>query len=205
LNEGPQNRHGSSQRLTLLLFLVGWVASIVALIFVMKAIIPEANLEADLAAIEAVDTDPAALDGALPPELQPLSGLRRELPLSGSVYVPLYDTLYVGGQRSLKNLSATLSLRNTSSDQTLVVTSVTYFDSKGAIIAELLKSPHSMAPMTTAEVYIDQSRADDTSIAGVVVGWGAETSIAPPLAEAVIVGSYGAKSISFVSRGERRP
>ncbi len=119
--------------------------------------------------------------------------------------MPLYSSLYVGGHRSLKNLSATLSLRNTSADQALIVTAVTYFDDNGKAVAELLDVPHVLAPMTTAEFYIDQSGTSEGPAATVVVEWGAETSLAPPLIEAVILGNYGAKSISFVSRGENRP
>ena len=53
--------------------------------------------------------------------------------------------------------------------------------------------------------YADQSSTSGGPVATVVVGWGAETSVAPPLIEAVILGNYGAKSISFISRGESRP
>ncbi len=200
--EGPGER---MPRVNLFVFLVGWIAAVVVLVLVMMALIPEVDLEADLAAIEKADTDQAVLDGSLPSVLQPLSGPRPELPLSGSVYVPLYSGLYVGGQRSLTNLSATLSLRNTSADQTLVVTSVTYFNGNGEAVLELFDMPHALAPMATAEFYIDQSGMDGGPVAGVVVKWGAETSIAPPLIEAVIVGNYGVKSISFVSRGESLP
>jgi hypothetical protein len=192
-------------RLNLFVFLGAWVATVVVLVLLMMSLIPEADLEADLAALEDADTEEATVEESLPAILQRLPGPAPEFSHTGSVYVPLYSSLYVGGQRSLKNLSATLSLRNTSVDQTLVLTSVTYLDASGKTVAERFETPHSMAPMTTAEIYIDQSRAGGGPITGIVVAWGAETSIAPPLAEAVIVGSYGAKSISFVSRGERRP
>ena len=59
--------------------------------------------------------------------------------------------------------------------------------------------------MATAKFYIDQSRAQGGPVAAVVARWAAEISIAPPLVEAVILGHYGTKSISFVSRGENRP
>jgi hypothetical protein len=162
-------------------------------------------LKADLAAIEEADTNQEDLDGPLPPALQPLTGPPPAFPVSGSVYVPLYSSLYVGGHRSLKNLSATLSLRNTSADQALVVTSVTYFDENGKAVVELLDVPHVLAPMATAEFYTDQSGTPGGPAATVIVRWGAETSINPPLIEAVILGNYGAKSISFVSRGENHP
>jgi hypothetical protein len=200
-----EGQYGRLQKFILLVFFGGWIGAVVAFALFMRAWIPDVDLKADLAAIEEADTDEANLDGPLPPSLQPLKGSLPALPISGSVYVPLYSSLYVGGQRSLKNLSATLSLRNTSADQALIVTSVTYFDGNGKAVVELLDVPHVLAPMATAEFYTDQSGASGGPVAAVIVGWGAETSVAPPLIEAVILGNYGAKSISFVSRGESRP
>ncbi len=200
-----EGQYGRLQKFILLVFFVGWIGAVVVFALFMRAWIPDVDLKADLAAIEEADTDEANLDGPLPPSLQPLSGPLPAFPVSGSVYVPLYSSLYVGGRRSLKNLSATLSLRNTSADQALIVTSVTYFDGNGKAVVELLDVPHVLAPMATAEFYADQSSTSGGSVATVIVGWGAETSVAPPLIEAVILGNYGAKSISFVSRGESRP
>ena len=203
--EKSEGQYGRLKKFILLVFFIGWLGAVVVFALFMRAWIPEVDLKADLAAIEEADTDEANLDGPLPPSLQPLTGPLPALPISGSVYVPLYSSLYVGGQRSLKNLSATLSLRNTSADQALTVTSVTYFDGNGKAVVELLDVPHVLAPMATAEFYTDQSGTSGGPVAAVIVKWGAETSVAPPLIEAVILGNYGAKSISFVSRGETRP
>jgi hypothetical protein len=203
--EKSEGQYGRLQKFILLVFFGGWIGAVVVFALFMRAWIPDVDLKADLAAIEEADTDEANLDGPLPPSLQPLSGPLPAFPVSGSVYVPLYSSLYVGGRRSLKNLSATLSLRNTSADQALIVTSVTYFDGIGKAVVELLDVPHVLAPMATAEFYTNQSSTSGGPVAAVIVGWGAETSIAPPLIEAVILGNYGAKSISFVSRGETRP
>ncbi len=202
-----EGQYGRLQKFILLVFFGGWIGAVVVFALFMRAWIPDVDLKADLAAIEEADTDEANLDGPLPPSLQPLSGPLPAFPVSGSVYVPLYSSLYVGGRRSLKNLSATLSLRNTSADQALIVTSVTYFDGNGKAVVELLDVPHVLAPMATAEFYTDQNSTSGGPVATVILGWGAETSAAPPppLIEAVILGNYGAKSISFVSRGESRP
>lgn len=205
MNGRPGSEGGSRQQLGLFVFLGGWVAAIVVLVLVMMALIPETDLEADLLVLEETDTEEATLDGPLPAVLQPLPEPVPEFSKAGSVYVPMYSGLYVGGQRSLTNLSATLSLRNTSADQSLVVTSIKYFNGRGESVADLLDAPRLMAPRTTAEVYIDQNKSNEDPVTGIVIGWGAGQSIAPPLVEAVIVGSYGIKSISFVSRGENRP
>ena len=202
--EEPERRK-REPRSGLYIFLAGWIAAVAGGAFLMRIWIPDVDLEAYHIAIEEADTDQAVLAGPLPPVLQPLSEPYPAFPFSGSVHVPLYSGLYVGGERSLKNLSATLSLRNTSADQTLVITSVAYFNEDGEAVAELFDVPHGLAPMATAKFYIDQSRSQGGPAAVVVARWAAETSIAAPLIEAVILGHYGAKSISFISRGESRP
>jgi len=203
--EKSEGQYGRLQKFILLVFFAGWIGAVVVFALFMRAWIPDIDLKADLDAIEEADTEEENPNRPLPPVLQPLSEPLPALVVSSSVYVPLYSSLYVGGQRSLKNLSATLSLRNTSADQALIVTSVTYFDENGKATVKLLDVPHVLAPMTTAEFYTDQSGTNGGPAATVIVEWGAETSVAPPLVEAVILGNYGAKSISFVSRGENRP
>lgn len=185
-------------------FLLGYIVAILAGALFMRAVIPDIDLKTELAAIEQQDTERVDL-GELPPVLRPLGEAVPVLPISGSVYVPLYNELYVGGQRSSKNLSATLLLRNTSVDQELVVTSATYFNAEGKPVAELFEGPHVLPPTATATFYVDRSGMPDASISSIVVDWGAEMPIAEPTIEAVVLGSYGAKSISFVSRGTRRP
>ncbi len=203
--EKSEEQYGRLRKFILYVFLLGWMATIAVGALLMRAWIPDVDLKADLADIEEADTDQVDLDGALPPALQPITGPSPVFSVSGSVYVPLYSSLYVGGHRSLKNLSATLSLRNTSADQALVVISVTYFDANGKAVVKLLDASHVLAPMAAAEFYADQSSTRGGPVATVIVRWGAETSINPPLVEAVILGNYGAKSISFVSRGENHP
>ncbi len=204
MTDKPEAPAGRVPPVNLLMFLVGWIATVVVLVLLMMVLIPEVDLEADLAALEKAETDQAVLDGAPPSVLRPLAEPRSDFPVSGSVYVPLYRGLYVGGQRSLTNLSATLSLRNTSADQTLVVASVTYFNGQGEAVGQLFDVPHVLPPMATAEVYVDQGDAHGGPVASVVARWGADAAISPPVVEAVIVGAYGTKSVSFVSRGENR-
>ena len=170
--EKSERQDGRLQRFILFVFLAGWMAAIAVIALFMRAWIPDVDLKADLAAIEEADTDQAVPNGPTPPVLQPLSGPIPAFPVSGSAHVPLYGSLYVGGQPSLKNLSATLSLRNTSTDQALVVTSAAYFDGNGKIVAERFDKAHVLATMAAAELSIDQTRRDDGPVATVVVRWG---------------------------------
>lgn len=197
-------RDGGLRRFVLYVSILGWVATIVAIALFMRIWIPDVDLKAELDAIEQADTEDAETGGS-PSVLQPLAGPLPAFSVSGATYVPLYGGLYVGGKRSLKNLSATLSLRNLATDDALIFTTVSYLNAGGEAVGEALDAPQVLAPLATAEFYIDRSDLPGGDVAAVVVEWGGETSTAPPLIEAVILGNYGAKSISFVSRGQLLP
>lgn len=201
MSEKPEAQDRGLRAFVLYLFVGGWIATIVVVALLMRTWIPDVDVKAKLAAIEEEETDQIEPE-LLPATLGPLSGSVPALAVSGATYVPLYESLYVGGKRSLENLSATLSLRNTSGDQAVIVSAVTYLDKSGAEVASVLEGPRLLAPLAIAELYIDQSSHPDGPVAAAIVDWGTEGPASPPIIEAVIVGSYGAKSISFISRGQ---
>lgn len=202
--EGPETQDAGMRKFILRLFFFGWVVTVAAFGLLMRAWIPDVDLEAELAALEEADTDAADLDAPPSPTLQILTDPLPDLSVSGSTYVPLYNELYVGGERSLKHLSATLSVRNTSVDQALVVTSIKVFDESGEPVAEPLDTPHVLGPMASAQLYVDQTRVRGRPLTTVVVQWGSESPIDPPLIGAIIVGGYGGKGISFAIPGVTR-
>ena len=100
---------------------------------------------------EKTATVPVSLDRPLPPTLEPLTEPMSAPLVSGSVYVPLYRTLYVGQERAVNKLSATLSIHNTSSKHGLILNKLAYYDGKGEAVVEPLKEPHILPPMAAAE------------------------------------------------------
>jgi hypothetical protein len=201
MSEKLEGRDRGLRTFILFLFVAGWIVTIVVVALLMRTWIPEVDVMAELAAIEEAETDQAEPD-RLPSTLRPLPGPLPELSVSGAIYVPIFESLYVGGKRRLNNLSATLSLRNTSSNQPHIISAVRYFDASGAEIAAVLDAPRVLAPLSVAELYIDQGAYPGGPVTAAIVDWGAEGLASPPLIKAVIVGSYGAKNISFVSGGE---
>jgi len=159
------------------------------------------DASADLVALETASTVDVGAGDPPHPGLTPLSGAVPAFEQSGSIYVPVYSSVYVGNRRSLSNLAATLSIRNTAEDQELVVTRVDYFDGQGRLVRSLLDAPHGLAPMSTAEFFLDVDEPRGGPGANFLVTWGARAAISAPLVEAVMIGSYGLRSISIVSRG----
>ena len=138
--------------------------------------------------------DPAVfrpIDGAAPPPAG----------RGGTVYVPVYSTLYLGDGLVQAGLAVTLGLHNVSPTHDLVVRRIDYHDTSGRLLRRLVDRPHAIPPMATAEFRIDRDDPSGGSGANYLVEWAAPAGGSEPLVEAVMVGPAGRPGISLVSRG----
>jgi hypothetical protein len=100
------------------------------------------------------------------------------------------------------NLSATLSIRNTDLTNSIIITSVRYYDSDEKLIRQDIKSPVEFKPLASTDFFI---AADDTSGgsgANFIVEWVAEKTVYEPVIEAFMISTFSSQGISFVSRAK---
>jgi Protein of unknown function (DUF3124) len=121
------------------------------------------------------------------------------------VYVPVYSSIYWGFDQQTIDLAATLSIRNVSLKQPLVVRSVKYFDSSGREIREYVSKPSGLAPMATADFVIQRRDTAGGPGANFLVEWSSPVDVDEPVIEAVMVGQHGNAGISFASPGRVLP
>lgn len=117
------------------------------------------------------------------------------------VYVPVYSSIYWGSGETVTELSATLSIRNTDPQQPILLMSISYYDSQGALVRQYLEQPASLPAMATVDFVIE--RRDETGGAGAnfLVEWGAAGEVYEPVMESVMLGQIGSVGISFTSQG----
>lgn len=126
-------------------------------------------------------------------------------PARGRLYVPVYSSIAAGSGATRIDMTATLSLRNLSSRHAVTLERVEYRDTAGALVRAYLKAPLAVAPLAGYEVVIaDKDLAGGTG-AKFLIDWSAPAGAPAPLAEAVMIGSVGATSYSFVSVGRPAP
>src|SRR6476469_3848218 len=117
-----------------------------------------------------------------------------------TVYVPIYSHIYhYNSQDQVMNLSATLSIRNTDLTNSIIITSVRYYNTDGKLIRQDIKSPVELNPLASTDFFI---AADDTSGgsgANFIVEWVAEKTVYEPVIEAVMISTSSSQGISFVS------
>ncbi|HCO24473.1 MAG TPA: hypothetical protein DIT97_16100 [Gimesia maris] len=122
-------------------------------------------------------------------------------PVQGQiVYVPAYSHVYHGkGKPHL--LTITLSIRNTSVDDEIVLKSVKYHGTRGTLVRSYLDKAVRIPPIGTTEVIIEREDASGGSGANFLVEWFANQPVTAPIIEAVMIDTKPQQSISFARRG----
>lgn len=135
--------------------------------------------------------------------LRPAATVRSESASSGTIYVPVYSSLFLGlpNRDSKVDLAATVSVRNVSGTQPITLDSVTYYDSFGKHILDYLQKPSTLPALASVEFVVQRSETAGGPGANVLVRWHAAAVVDEPLAEAVMLGQAGNAGISFSSRG----
>jgi len=148
-----------------------------------------------------------ALRHSSPAELEAEDSARNDLyhlaekPVEGQVvYVPAYSHIYHGDGDPYQ-LAITLSVRNTSQDNEIVVKSIRYFDTKGAQVKAYLDKPVRLPALGTTEIVVERDDTSGGSGANFLVEWHAKTPVTEPIIEAVMIATSSHQGISFARRG----
>jgi len=143
------------------------------------------------------------------PTLSPNEMSDLEIVTGQLVFVPAYSEIFYGDASQTLGLTTTLAIHNTDLTHPIIVKSVRYYDTDGALMREYIEQPVQLQPMGTTGFVIE---ANDTSAgwgANFLVEWGAEQPVHEPVIEAVMVSLRGVEGVSFISPGrvvsEQRP
>jgi hypothetical protein len=119
----------------------------------------------------------------------------------GSIYVPVYSSIYVENNRKMADLTGTLSIRNTDLRHPIVLKFIDYYGTDGNLVAHLMTQPMQLAPMGSADVVVPRTHVSGGTGANFLVEWTSANKVSDPLVEAVMVNAGAGGNISFVSRG----
>lgn len=121
------------------------------------------------------------------------------MPFQKLYYVPVYSNIYGDEDSPKVMLSATLSIRNTSLDNSLYVTKIDYYNTKGDFVRSYLSKSIELPPMGTLNYIVE--KFDDTGGDGAnfVVAIESESDSISPLIETIMIGTFSNKAFSFTS------
>lgn len=127
--------------------------------------------------------------------------------LMREVYVPIYSDIYNQTRDSRTLLTATLSIRNTSLRDSLFISKIDYYNTKGDRVRSYIEQPIYLRHMESIDYVIEQQDTSGGSGANFVIDWYSKKRLTP-LFQAVMVGGLGAQAFSFTTEGievERSP
>lgn len=120
-----------------------------------------------------------------------------------TVYVPIYSHIYrYNSQNRVLSLSATLSIRNTDSLNSIVITSVRYYDTDGQLLRQDIDHPVALKPLASTSLFVPTSDTRGGVGANFIVDWVAEKLVSEPVIEAVMISTSSSQGISFISPGK---
>ncbi len=139
------------------------------------------------------------LDPAAPPDtnraMTPVNQSRGQM-----LYVPIYSHIYFKNQERTINLAATVSIRNTDREHSIVLSTIDYIDNNGDLVRRYLQEPRRLDPLASASVVIEESDAAGGLGANFMVEWSAAQPVSTPVVESIMISARSSLGISFTSR-----
>lgn len=120
----------------------------------------------------------------------------------GTVYVPVYSSIYQSDLKWEFSLAITLSIHNVDPKNKIVITSINYYSSSGKLIQDHLAGRQlELKPLETYNLGIKATDTRGGIGANFIVRWQSYSRVNKPLIETVMIGTSGQQGISFTSRG----
>ncbi len=132
-------------------------------------------------------------------QLNPIDSL-----IYGSTYLSIYSEIYDRSEKGTHNLTATASMRNISSKDSVYILRTDYYDTKGKLIRTYFKDPIFIRPLETIHIVIDQDDKHGGTGANFTFEWAVKKNTHEPLFEAVMISTTGQQGISFTTHGIKR-
>ena len=119
-----------------------------------------------------------------------------------TIYVPVYSSIYTREERVLIDLTATLSIRNTSLKYPIVISHVDYYDSNGKLVKNYIKKPFSLGILGTKDFVVKEWELAGGTGANFIVKWKSNNKVSSPVVQAVMISMKTGVGISFVCEGK---
>jgi len=122
---------------------------------------------------------------------------------SGETYLSIYSEIYSQTEHITHDLTATISMRNTSRQDSVYVERADYFSTSGELIRTYFDTPIFIAPLETIEIVIDETDRTGGTGANFLFNWKANLSTTEPIFDAVMISTSGQQGLSFTTKGIR--
>lgn len=122
---------------------------------------------------------------------------------SASTYLSVYPQVFNVEESTTQALTATVSMRNTSREDTIFISSAKYYNTKGELIRVYFDYPIYLLPLETDQIIIAHKDNEGGTGANFIFDWQKKEDTSDPIFEAVMLSTYGQQGISFTTQGVR--
>jgi len=123
------------------------------------------------------------------------------LPFRDTIYIPIYSDIYSQSKDVKFNLTATLSIRNTSLRDTMYIQDIDYYDTYGTLVRHYLEEILQLNPLQSIEYVIEEEDTEGGTGANFIVNWGSTKMDLLPVFQGVMISTNGQQGISFITEG----
>jgi hypothetical protein len=123
--------------------------------------------------------------------------------IHGQTYLSVYSQIYSRTEHSRHDLTATVSMRNMNTSDTVYISKAQYFDTKGKLIRTYFEKNIFIAPMETVEIVIDEDDRTGGTGANFLFDWQIKEGVIEPYFEGVMISTTGQQGLSFTTQGKR--
>lgn len=148
--------------------------------------------EQDISSIDPVNWEKKKLTSPLPNSV-----------IEGRTYLSVYSQIYTQTEHKQLDLTATVSLRNTSDSDTIYISKAEYFNTSGKALRNYFKGTIFLRPMETVEIVIDEIDKEGGTGANFIFDWKTKPGTSEPLFECVMISTASQYGLSFSTFGKR--
>ena len=121
----------------------------------------------------------------------------------GMSYLSIYSQMYSMNEKTIHNLTAMVSLRNTSITDSIYITNADYYDSKGKLVRKYFDKTIYLAPLETTEIIIDEIDTSGGTGANFIFEWKTPSNCTEPIFEGVMNSTEWQLGFSFITQAKR--
>lgn len=121
----------------------------------------------------------------------------------GKSYLSIYSEIYSVSEHKTHNLTAMVSLRNTSDTDTIYILKAEYYDTHGKSVRTYFKKPIYLAPLETTEIIIDEVDTEGGTGSNFIFEWKTPKNCPEPLFEGIMNSTKGQQGLSFSTQSKR--